>query len=83
MSRGGARPGSGRPRVTLVALIEEGRFDSSSKRHCRLLLLEDLPAGADEELRRLQESFRHFSVMRGFTADLARSFARRVEELRS
>ena len=55
---GGARPGAGRPRLTLAQLVEERRFDSRLPRHREALLRDELPADLAPELRKLAEGYR-------------------------
>ncbi len=83
MSRGGGRPGAGRPRLTLLTLVAEGRFDPLSVRHRRLLEREELPGEADADLRTLQQAYRSQNGSGTSGAWLARAFAHRVEELHS
>jgi hypothetical protein len=61
--RGGARPGRGRPRTTLLELVRSGSFNASNWRHRELLESEDLPAEDPRvpcllELQRLQGIYR-------------------------
>src|SRR5829696_9220596 len=51
--RGGARAGAGRPRVTLVELVAERRFDWRNRRHRRALLESNLDGLEHPEAERL------------------------------
>jgi hypothetical protein len=83
---GGARPGAGRPRVTLVELVQERRFDWRSKRH-RALLAGDVPDWVQARLEaagrgQLLEAYRVATQMGDRTRApwLAQSFEQLVRE---
>jgi hypothetical protein len=61
--RGGARPGPGRPRTTLLELVRSASFRAENWRHRALLESEELPIDDPTipnllELRRLQDGYR-------------------------
>jgi hypothetical protein len=61
--RGGARPGPGRPRTTLLELVRSASFRAENWRHRALLESQDLPIDDPTipnllELRRLQANYR-------------------------
>jgi hypothetical protein len=61
MSRGGARPGAGRKKLTLQGLVDCRSFKWSNQRHRKLLLEDSLPLTnhpAGEELTRIAELYR-------------------------
>ena len=87
MSRGGARPGTGRKRKTLLMLVNDGTFNASKDKHRELLRTDDsllqhsdLDAGL-VELARLQVAFREVGQSNPwYASSLAHRFGRLVRE---
>jgi hypothetical protein len=72
----------GRPRNSLGKLVESGEWSWTNRRHRALLELEDLPEGADKQLRDLQAWYRVRSQGGGGRCvDEAQLFGARVQEL--
>jgi hypothetical protein len=78
MAHGGAREGAGRPRLRLADLVREGRFDTGSPRHRDLLEADELPAGVNAELVRIQAAYRRAPNLAA-RLFLARSFQRLLD----
>lgn len=83
---GGARPGSGRPRVTLLELVRERRFDWRNSGHRRALLEDELPLGEFADPVRVERVVVEYRLRqqigdRSGASFLARSFAEIVREL--
>ncbi len=85
MSRGGARPGAGRPRTSLTAIVLARTFDWQNRRHRRLLFEDDLKLPPDDpratDLAVTQERYRVYqgSGMRGWASDLAQLFEQQAK----
>jgi hypothetical protein len=82
VSHGGARPGAGRPRLTLAELVRSRSFDWQSRRHRRLLLEDEVPDWLQERLEalghgRLLGAYRTWQEMgnRAMAPGLAQTFA--------
>ena len=80
MSRGGARPGAGRKKVTLRQLIESGEWNWRNPTHRRCLEQENVEG--DSELEELQWFYRdRIHGGRQETSFWARRFQDRIREL--